>query len=166
MNDNLSASAPGAAALSRAGLWRRLAALLYDGFLVVAIWFVLGYIMQFIFGPESNQLVDGQVQTDPLASEILFVLMLGSAFAFYFWFWTQSGQTLGMIAWRIRVESNSGGLLNPRQALLRFILAWPAFFLFGIGFLWLLVDSAGDALHDKWSHTHVVLLPKSHQPFK
>ena len=36
-----------------AGLWRRLAALLYDGFLVAAIWMVLGYLIQFAFGTDT-----------------------------------------------------------------------------------------------------------------
>ena len=48
-----------------AGLWRRLVALLYDGFLVAAIWMVLGYLIQFAFGTDTNQLVDGRVVTDP-----------------------------------------------------------------------------------------------------
>ena len=39
-----------------AGLWRRLAALLYDGFLVAAIWMVLGYLIQFAFGTEPTSL--------------------------------------------------------------------------------------------------------------
>lgn len=155
-----------AAELPAAGLWRRLAALLYDGFLVVAIWFLLGYIMQAIFGSDSNQLVDGQVQTDPLQDSILFTLMLASALGFYGWFWVRSGQTLGMIAWRIRTQTRDGHLISPRQALLRWLLAWPSFICLGLGYLWLYVDSNGDAAHDRLSGTRVVLLPKSYRPFK
>lgn len=152
--------------LPRAGLLRRLAALLYDGFLVVAIWFLLGYLMQLFVGPDTNRLVDGQVQTDPLLDSILFPMMVLSAIGFYTWFWMQSGQTLGMIAWRLRTESTQGGLINLRQALLRWSLAWPAFLLLGAGYLWLYLDPNGDALHDRLSGTKVVLLPKSHRPFK
>ena len=149
-----------------AGLGRRLAALLYDGFLVVAIWFALGYLMQLFVGPDTNQLVEGRVQTDPVLDAILFILMVGSAFAFYAWFWTRSGQTLGMIAWRIRVESARGGLITLPQALLRWLLAWPSFFMLGLGYLWLYLDPRGETLHDRLSGTRVVLLPKSHRPFK
>jgi len=149
----------------RAGLWRRLAALLYDGFLVTAIWFLLGYIMQLIFGTEGNQLVDGQVQTNALQSNILFLLMLTSAAGFYVWFWTRSGQTLGMIAWRLRTQSLDNSLLTPVQGLLRWALAWPSFVFFGLGYFWLYVDPNGDALHDRWSRSKVVVLPKSHSPF-
>lgn len=153
-------------ALPGAGLFRRLAALLYDGFLVVAIWMLVGLILQVIFGTDSNRLEDGVVQTDPLLDVILFVAMLASATAFYVWFWCRSGQTLGMLAWRLRVQDERGRLLTPRLALLRLLLAWPAFFLAGIGFLWVLIDRNNDALHDKLSKTRVVLLPKEFQPLK
>lgn len=149
----------------RAGLFRRLAALLYDGFLVTAIWFLLGYVMQLIFGIGGNQLVDGQVQTDALQSRILFLLMVASASGFYIWFWMRSGQTLGMIAWRMRVQSTDNHLLGPLQGLGRWLLAWPAFACFGLGYLWLYVDKNGDALHDRWSNSKVIVLPKSHSPF-
>lgn len=157
---------PDAQVYPRVRLWRRLAALLYDSFLVVAIWFLLGYVVQFFSGAGSNQLVEGRVQTDPLVDTILFVLMVASALAFYLWFWVQSGQTLGMIAWRIRVESVTGGLITPLQGIIRWLLAWPAFFMLGAGYLWLYLDPEGDALHDRLSGTKVVLLPKSHRPFR
>ncbi|MBL6817311.1 MAG: RDD family protein, partial [Pseudomonadales bacterium] len=59
--------------LPAAGLWRRLAAMLYDGFLVVAIWMVLGYFIQFVFGTETNQVVNGRVETDPIQDTVLFL---------------------------------------------------------------------------------------------
>tara|TARA_B110000914_G_scaffold8867_1_gene7315 strand:- start:591 stop:1088 length:498 start_codon:yes stop_codon:yes gene_type:complete len=151
--------------LARAGLMRRLAALLYDGFLVAAIWMVLGFILQLIVGTQSNQLVDGVVQTDPLLDALLFTIMLASGSGFYIWFWTKSGQTLGMIAWRIKVESLDGGLMDFKQGVIRYIAAWPAFFLFGLGYLSIYLDSNGDAVHDKVSRSKVVVLPKSYRPF-
>ena len=144
---------------------RRMAALLYDGFLVAAIWMVLGFLLQRIVGTDSNQLVDGVVQTDPILDAILFAIMVASGSGFYIWFWMKSGQTAGMIAWRIKVESIDGGLIDFRQGVIRYIAAWPAFFLFGLGYLWLYIDSNGDAAHDKISRSKVVLLPKSYRPF-
>ena len=145
---------------------RRLAALLYDGFLVAAIWMVLGFILQLIVGTESNQLVDGIVQTDPILDALLFIIMIASSSSFYIWFWTRSGQTLGMIAWRIKVESVGGGLIGFKQGTIRYIAAWPSFFLFGLGYLSIYLDSNGDATHDKVSFSKIVLLPKSHRPFE
>lgn len=144
---------------------RRLAALLYDAFLVAAIWMLLGYLVQFIFGPESNQVVEGRVLTDPLQDAVLFCLMLGSSATFYCYFWMSRGQTLGMLAWRLKVQDHHGDIVTLRQALLRFALAWPAFLCAGLGYLWLYLDKNGDALHDRLSGTEVVLVPRSHRPF-
>ena len=143
-----------------AGLLRRLAALLYDTFLVLAIWITLGFAAQLIAGAGTNQVIDGRVETDPLFGLLLFALMCASAAAFYVWFWTRGGQTLGMVAWRIRAQSRNGGPMTVRQALLRFLCAWPAFFFFGLGYIWLYFDPEGDAAHDRLSHTRIVLLPR------
>ncbi|MGB1667370.1 MAG: RDD family protein [Pseudohongiellaceae bacterium] len=148
-----------------AGLWRRLVALLYDGFLVAAIWMVLGYLIQFAFGTDTNQLVDGRVVTDPLQDAVIFFMMVTTSFGFYAWFWGRSGQTLGMIAWRLRAQRPDGQLLTLPQSALRFGLAWPSFFLLGIGFFWLLINRQQGTLHDRFSDTRVVLVPRSYRPF-
>jgi uncharacterized RDD family membrane protein YckC len=149
----------------RAGLPRRLAALLYDGFLVAALWFFIGYAVLAIFGTDSNQVVDGVVQTDSAVSALTFALMLASSSGFYFWFWRRGGQTLGMISWRIKVVSLDGSALSLTQCLVRYCAAWPAFFLGGLGYLWHYLDPNRDALHDKLSGTKVVVMPKGHKPF-
>lgn len=148
------------AELPSAGLLRRLGALLYDSFLVSAIWMLLGYLVQLVSGPGANRLVDGRVQTDPVNDLILFALMVGSCLGFYVWFWHKSGQTLGMLAWRLRVIDEAGGSVGWNQAVLRWVLAWPAFFLLGLGYFWLYLDPGHNALHDRFSHTRVVLLPR------
>ncbi len=150
--------------LPRAGLLRRLAALLYDAFLVGSIWMLIGFVLQLIVGPDNNQLVDGRVETNPLLDNILFLLMVASSAGFYIGFWTRSGQTLGMIAWRIKLETTGGELISPGQGLIRYLAAWPAFFLLGLGYLWLVIDKNGDAVHDKVSQTIVILLPRDHRP--
>ncbi len=146
--------------LPAAGLVRRLAALLYDAVLVLAIWIALGFVAQLIAGAETNQVIDGRVETDFVFGLILLAIMGASAAVFYVWFWTRGGQTLGMVAWRIRAQSLGGGLMTARQAWLRFLCAWPAFLLFGLGYFWLYFDSEGDAAHDRLSGTRVVLLPR------
>lgn len=151
--------------LPRAKLMRRLAALLYDGFLVAAIWMLIGFVLQLIVGPGTNELVDGVVKTDPVLNVITFILMVASASGFYLWFWRRSGQTLGMMSWRLKLVGNDNELIDLRHGLIRYMLAWPAFFCAGLGYLWLYVDSNGDALHDKFSNSKIVLVPKSHRPF-
>lgn len=148
-----------------AGLLRRLAALLYDAFLVAAIWMALGFTMQFFVGPDTNHLVDGQVQTDPVIGAILFVGEVVSAAAFYIWFWMRTGQTLGMLAWRIQVVSSNGSKLSFKQALLRFVIAWPSFFCFGIGYLWHYFDKHGNTIHDILSGSQVIVVAKGGRNF-
>ncbi len=147
-------------ACPRAGLARRLAALLYDAFLVLAIWMGLGFVAQLLAGAGTNRIIDGTLQTDPVFGFFLFGLMCASAGGFHIWFWTRSGQTLGMLAWRIRAESRTGGMMSVTQALIRFLCAWPAFLLFGLGYFWLFLDPNGDAAHDRLSDTRVVRLPR------
>jgi uncharacterized RDD family membrane protein YckC len=150
--------------LPRAKLMRRLAALLYDGFLVFAIWMLIGFILQLVVGPDTNELVDGVVKTNPVTSALLFTLMVISASGFYLWFWQKNGQTLGMMSWRIKLVTTDNQLVDLKYGLVRYFLAWPSFFCAGIGYFWLYLDSEGDALHDKLSHTKVVVVPKSHRP--
>ena len=161
MNESQSTEAELIASYPRAGLFRRLASLLYDGLIVGAIWMLIGFIVQLAVGTDTSQLVDGRVQTTPVLANILFFLMVASCATFFVWFWTRSGQTVGMLAWRIKVVDRNGRLISMRQAGIRFLLAWPAFFMLGLGYLWLLVDAEGDALHDKISATRVVVLPKT-----
>lgn len=148
-----------------AGLLRRLAALLYDGFLIAAIWMTLGFAMQFVVGPNTNHLVDGQVQTDPVIGAILFVGEVVTAAGFYILFWMRTGQTLGMLAWRIQVVSSDGSLLSFKQALLRWVIAWPSFFCFGVGYLWHYIDKHGNAIHDILSGTQVIVVAKGGRSF-
>ncbi|MEX2131896.1 MAG: RDD family protein [Pseudohongiellaceae bacterium] len=156
MSDSLNTDQPGISA----GLLRRLSALLYDSFLIAAIWMLLGFLLQLVVGPDTSTLVDGRVETNPVLDVVLFALMLGSCLGFYLWFWCQSGQTLGMLAWRIRLVDRAGGPVSWQQALLRWLLAWPAFFALGLGYFWLYFNPDRITLHDRWSQTRVILQPK------
>lgn len=142
----------------RAGLLRRLAALLYDSFLIGAIWLVLGYVIQFIFRFKSNQVVNGIVETDSLVNAITFFMMLASSSSFYLYFWRRGGQTLGMMSWKLKIMSKSGSPITIQQGITRFLCAWPAFFLLGLGYVWLYFDSEKDTLHDKLSQTYIAFV--------
>jgi uncharacterized RDD family membrane protein YckC len=150
--------------LPSAGLLRRLAALLYDAFLIGAIWMLLGFILQLIVGPDTSSVIDGRVVTDPLLDTILFPAMILSCGGFYVWFWCHSGQTLGMLAWRIRLQNSQGELVSIGQAIGRFLLAWPSFWCLGLGYLWLFIDKDKSTLHGRITGSKVVILPKEYQP--
>ena len=149
----------------RAGLVRRMAALLYDSFLVFAIWMLLGFIFQLFTGIGHTQIIDGQIRTNPYLSNLLFSLMISSCVSFYCWFWLKNGQTLGMLAWRLRLETINGDNITVQQVLTRWFIAWPSFLFLGLGYLWLYIDKNSDTFHDKLSGTKVVLIPKSERPF-
>ena len=81
-------------------------------------------------------------------------------FSFYAWFWLHGGQTLGMRAWRLRVQQRDGSPITVWQALLRFLVAIPSLACGGLGFLWMLVDRDKMTWHDRVSETVIVRLPK------
>ena len=143
-----------------ASLWRRLAAMFYDSFLIMAIWMVVAFIVLSLFGIDNARTVEGDTVTlDPLYKNILFAAMLFSAWAFYGWFWTHSGQTLGMQAWRIRVENADGSRISIGQSVIRFFVAIPSLLVLGLGYLCMLADTNRQTLPDRFSHSRVVKVP-------
>jgi uncharacterized RDD family membrane protein YckC len=132
-----------------AGLFRRLMAMLYDLLLLFSL---------LLFATASALLVTrGTLDYHhPLFRTYLFLV----CFMFYAWFWTHGGQTLGMRAWRLRVQRLDGRPITLWQALLRFLSAIPSWAVFGLGYLWLLIDKKHMALHDRISESVIVRLPK------
>ena len=56
-----------------AALWRRLAAMLYDSIIIIAIWIVVGFVVLSAFGIDQAQVVQNeQVVMDPLYRFTLF----------------------------------------------------------------------------------------------
>ena len=131
-----------------ASLTKRLVAMLYDFMLMVAIWMITGFI--------AVAINDGEAVDGPLFNTALFLI----TFSFYGFFWTRNGQTLGMQAWRIRVQTLDGYRLSWSRALLRFMLSILSWIPLGLGYLWILFSDEKLAWHDKWSETCIVQLPK------
>lgn len=82
--------------------------------------------------------------------------LLLTGFLFHAWFWTHGGQTLGLRAWRLRVERADGGPLSWRDALRRYAAALTLLLPPGLGLLWLVFDPRHAAWHDRLSRTRVV----------
>jgi len=129
-----------------APLTRRLAAMVYDFLLVLAIYMVVSIVAVVIN--------DGEAVTGPLYESMLFLL----AFMFFAYFWTRSGQTLGMTAWRLRVQSVDGGRISWMQALTRFMIAIPSFLLCAAGFFWQFIDPEKLTWYERLSGTRTVEL--------
>jgi uncharacterized RDD family membrane protein YckC len=135
-------------AIRSATLVRRLLSMLYDGLLIIAHWMVLGCI-----GVAINH---GQAVEGPLFKSVLFI----ASYLFFAYFWTRSGQTLGMIAWNLRVETVAGGRISWMQALIRFMVAIPSALLLGAGYWWMLLSDERLSWNDRISDTRVVQLKK------
>ena len=132
-----------------AGLLRRLMAMFYDSLLLISTLLVAtALLMLFSRGALTYH--------NPFFRTFLFLI----CYAFYNWFWLHGGQTLGMRAWRLRVQGRDGRPITPWQALLRFMLAIPSIALGGLGFFWMLVDRERMTLYDRFSNSVVVVLPK------
>lgn len=133
---------------------RRLGAFVYDGLLVIALWFFVGFIALLFTTGEAVPV--GQ----PVFSSILF----GLTALFFIVFWTHGGQTLGMRAWRLQIRRVDGQPLRAKQALLRLALAVPCWLFAGLGVIAMLFDDQRRALHDRLSATEVILIPPPNAP--
>jgi len=141
-----------------APLWRRLAALLYDSFLLFGLLMLFGYL---VVGLESLLLGAGYVEQSATAggNPLVFLGMLLVICSFYCTFWLRNKQTLGMQAWRLQLESTNGSPLTLKQCLLRMAAGILSMSCVGLGFLWCLLP-ARMTWHDLLSDTRVLLHEK------
>src|SRR5690606_586065 len=151
------------AQLPGAGLPRRLAAMVYDGFLLFGLLVVPLFIFAAIKYSGMQALPNEAVthELPPIAPKLFLQTYWVFVIAgFYTYFWRKNGQTLGMQAWRLRLDSASGGRPSWQQCALRLAVG-PLSLLIGLlGYWWMLIDKEGRTWHDRASDTRVVLLPK------
>ena len=111
MTDSIQAKAP-----ATANLLRRLMALLYDIFLLFAI--TLGYggfllLVKIVFnGTQGLE----SVQPGLVMQILSFLGWLASLAGYYFICWRKQGQTLGMKAWRIKLQQPDGSMAHRNSA--------------------------------------------------
>lgn len=149
----------------RTGFFRRLASWIYDALAVIAIIMVaeilfLGAMEALIAldilvkDPELE--ISSFVQTHDVISIIHQVYLIICALSFFAYFWCRGGQTIGMRAWRLKLQQLDGQKITPLQAYLRGIFA-----LGGLGNLVVLVDVKNKrALQDYIASTEMVTLTK------
>ena len=138
-----SAPVPGVA------LWRRLAAASYDGCIVLALWFIGTALVM----PLSHAAVSPD---HPLAELLYRLYLLAIGYAFFAGFWMRDGQTLGMLAWRVKlVQTTNGQSITWKQALIRYLAAFLSWAALGAGFWWSLFDAERKTWHDRLSGTQL-----------
>lgn len=145
--------------LPAAAVWRRLAALFYDSFILLAISFLYGAAATLVGTIAGLHQGDYQPMFRHWAFTLGWVLVLAT---FYIWFWHRSGQTIGMRTWRLKLVRADDHFCTPnwRLCVLRALVAPPAILLGGFGYWYQWVDRESRCLHDRLSKTHVIEVPK------
>ena len=92
------------------------------------------------------------VARDPLYSACL----AGTWFLYLGWCWRHGGMTVGMRAWRVRIETLQGEPPGWRACLVRFLVSLLSGAAAGVGFLWSLFDRDRRCWHDIASRTRLL----------
>ena len=132
-------------------LLRRVAAMLYDGLLILALLFLATLPFIAVRGGDPVE------ANENLMYRLILCLVI---FVFFVGFWTRSGRTLGMQSWRLQLQTNDGGEVSTKVATLRFFAALISWLPAGLGFWWSLWDSDRLTWHDRISGTRIVYYPK------
>lgn len=148
----------------RAGFFRRLGAIVYDLLLAVAVYMIAGAIGFGVFTALSSsgllamngfEHVSDLLNGTPLYKGLYQLWIALCVGLFYILFWSYGGQTLGMRAWRLKIQHPNGQSLSMITAAAR--LVWS---LLGIGNLWILINGDKLALQDMMTRSEVVVLSK------
>lgn len=129
--------------------------MLYDGLLIVALLMVITAALLPFTGGEA--LTRDRLGVYEIGYQ---VVLLAVVVVFFGGFWTHRGQTLGMAAWRLRVQRPDGSAIGWGDAFKRIAAALVAWLPFGLGYFWIWMDREGLAWPDRWTGTRVVVLPK------
>ena len=159
---------------SRASFFRRLAAMVYDLLVAVAVgmcaaMIILVTMMLLV----ENNILDNQgyahfsdlIQHSfgyQLTIQIWVMLWI---VGFFLWFWRNGGQTIGMRAWRLRLFSTNDKPFGYGRAFLRLLCSFG-----GLGTLLVLFDFKSKlSLQDRIAATEILVLSKEdnhHQAWK
>lgn len=128
------------------GLLRRLAIMVYDGLVVIAL-LLLATALALLAG--FDQVSAGK---DPL-----FTLYLVAVWFLYLaWFWHRGGMTVGMRTWHVAIEREDGQRPGWGQCLVRFLTSFVSAACIGLGFAWSLFEPQNRTWHDLLSRTRLV----------
>ncbi len=131
--------------------FKLLAACAYELLLLIALWFITALLFISIFGDATHSYKRYFLQ---------FYLWLITG-AYFVWCWRKSGQTLATQTWKIKLVNQAGNTLNAKQAVIRYILSSLSALVFGLGFIWVLLDKDRLYLHDRLLKTRFISVTKS-----
>ena len=121
------------------GIFSRLMSFTYDIFLVIALWFLFGFIFLGLFKLFSY--------SDDYFPPSFGIAIIGLTTAgYYSYFWSYGRNTLGMSTWGHKILSDDGKTVTLKIAFYRFLLC----FIFSIiGFSWAIFSKQNKTLPDK-----------------
>ncbi len=147
----------------RAGFRRRFGSWVYDVLISIAVYMVAGAISFLLFNLLIKfGLINMQGFEHPIDLQRSSILYSGFIYGwniawvsfFFVFFWAKSGQTLGMKAWRLRLQNQDGTRINKMTGLKRLL---PT--LLGLGNLTVIFDRKNKlSLQDRLTNTEVVVL--------
>ncbi len=148
--------------------------MIYDTVLVLGVLFAVGYIVL-----ASQQWSYPLSFAQRAALQTALFVAIGAYFVFC---WTRTGQTLALKAWRLKVVDTRGRPPSRVRAVARYLLAWhlwlPGLAIAALmpttavwtllaltgGFALLLtpalIDDQRRLLHDRWTGTRIVRVPR------
>lgn len=127
--------------------------MLYDVFPLLGLWIVAAGLWVLAL----HSLYDPQ-RPDFLLRGLLDLWLLVVTAAYFVVSWLRVGATIGMRAWRIRLQRADGGKLEPRRAIARFVLALLSLAALGCGFWYAYFDAERRTWHDRMCGTRMVRL--------
>ncbi|NTS76695.1 RDD family protein [Catenovulum sp. SM1970] len=143
----------------RAGFRRRFAVMVYDLLVAAAIiLFTVFVAVVFVGVLQFFGFFVDQDSSDVLAQAGVFyqAYVFTPLTLFYIWFWSNGGQTVGMKAWRLRIQNENGHDISKKQAVIRLATSF-----LGLGNLAVLFDRKNKlALQDRAAKCEVVQLTK------
>ena len=138
-----------------AGVLRRFGAMFYDLLLVIALAAASTFALLPFTGGEAILRERYGVLEYAYQCLLLAIIVI-----FFGLFWTRQGQTLGMMAWRLKIEREDASLMTWGDVFKRLAAALVSLLPAGAGYFWIWIDRDRLAWPDRWTHTRVVVLPK------
>ena len=150
-----------------ASLRRRLLAMVYDIILVFALVFCSAMAYAAVvkqIGTDQHPM-QPDIQTDQVIHELepidlgwgIWPFCASVGVGFYVFFWKRRRQTLGMRAWKLELESESGSDPTVLQLVARAVLATLSLLAAGFGYWYVFFNDESATLHDRLSRTRVTM---------
>ena len=113
------------------GPFLRITASVYDFFLLLGVWFLVGSLALWLNG--------GEILNPALGSLLVFL----SGWAFYAFFWMKNGQTLGMQVWKFQIVNTDQNhdRITLKQTFLRYLVNCGMLALLGMPLFLIYADS-------------------------